>query len=385
MDSTGLRQASIGQNPGEVANIAAAANGFALDLFGRLPRGTNLIFSPLSIFAALAMTCAGARGETAAKMGEILRSPGHAELGALLGKLTQTREGGHILGLANSLWMRRGLAFLPEFLSLLREHYAAQPQLADFTDPPGACSAINGWVEDRTERRIRDLVKPHVHVKADTLMVLVNAIYFRARWLTEFSPIHTRPADFCVAPQRPVRVPMMHMESAHEKFLFSDQGSFKLLRLPYRGGLSMILALPQEADGVDRLDVAAVVRAFGSLSDAHVRIDLPVFRIETACELRKMLSALGMAIAFDPSADFSGMTADLPVKIGEVVHKAFIDLNEEGTEAAAATAVVADVGAFFDPSKPKWVDFRADHPFLFFIQDWRSKSILFMGRVVDPA
>lgn len=371
--------------------IAGASNAFALDLYKKLAAGGgNLFFSPFSVFVAVAMALPGARGETADCIAGPLRFPrdpgAHRELGSLLARLAAQREGGHTLRIANSLWLRRDLRFLDEFVGLLREHYRAQPHQADFTAVEEACAAINGWVSDRTEGRIRDLVRPQVHVNAETLAVLVNAIYFKARWEHVFDDLETKPLDFA-APAGTVRAPMMQMESEYSKFRFLDEGRFKLLELPYGGPLSMVLALPAEdgsLESLDRmLDAALLERSLAAMKSANVRMRIPRFKLETACSLRETLCALGMAPMFETTADFSGMTRDAPVMIGDAIHKAFVTVDETGTEAAAATAVVAMVGAMFDFEPPRWVTFYAERPFLFMIVGYRT--VLFMGRVVNPA
>ena len=378
-------------------DVATASNRFALDLYARLRRDTgNLFFSPFSVFAALAMTYAGARRETAAQMAATLHlanegEEAHAEVGKLFRDLCAAgSERRFTLRIANALWRRKGLGLLPRFAQLVREHYGAEPREADFAAAvEEACREINDWAMERTQGRIRNLVTPHRDVTPDTLAVLVNAIYFKARWLHEFWPPNTAPQPFFLARGRSIQVPTMCMENESEKFRFFDAGSFKLLELHYDGGeLAMVLLAPAEIEGLpaieSRLDADLLSKSIAAMKPAHVRIHLPKFRIEARYLLKPELSGMGMPVAFEEAADFSGITADGPVMIGEVIHQSFVAVDEEGTGAAAATAVVADLGAMVDFDEPQWVDFRADRPFLFMIRHVRSKSLLFMGRVADP-
>jgi serpin B len=342
------------------------------------------------------MTHSGARGATASEMAGVLRLPAdagalHASIGQLMHRLGEERRGGETLRIANALWLQDGLPVLASFLALLREHYGAHPEIANFKQSAQACRVINAWVSERTAGKIEDLLQPGVHVTADTLLVLVNAIYFKGRWECEFEAEDTRPEPFRLAAGGEVSVPTMRMESEATKFGFLDAGTFKLLELPYAGSLSIVLALPRQPDGLPGLERALTAERLSGTIRAmlpwNIRMRIPKFRIEGAFSLKEVLCAMGMASAFGDSADFSGMTAERVLKIGAVVHKAFVDLNEQGTEAAAATAVVMDlIGAMHEEEdEPEWKTFRADHPFLFVIRDRSSEAIVFIGRVENPA
>ncbi len=378
--------------------VATANNKFAFDLCARLRQDSqNLFFSPFSVFAALAMTYGGARGETAVQMAATLHLAGlgsaaHMAVGRLLQDICGGSAGRHYsLQIANALWKRQGLEFLPRFVDLMREHYGAEPQEADFAGAvEEACRRINAWVMEQTQGRIRDLVHPHANVAPDTLTVLVNAIYFKARWDQEFWQPDTEPEEFFLTPEQTIPVPTMRMESEHRQFGFFDAGSFKLLELAYEtGALSMLLLLPEKLEGLSalesRLDADLLATSIAALKRSHVRIHIPKFRVEARYLLKPALSALGMPLVFAAAADFSGITVDEPVMIGQVIHQSFVSVDEEGTEAAAATAVVAELGATIDFDEPQWVSFRADHPFLFMIRHVHSGSILFMGRIMNPA
>ncbi len=378
--------------------VVTANNQFAFDLSARLRQDAqNLFFSPFSVFAALVMTYGGARGETTAQMAATLHLPEQGAASHMaVGKLLQDLCGGsdahrYALHIANALWKRQGLDFLPGFVDLMRKHYGAEPQEADFAAATEeACRRINAWVMEQTQGRIRDMVHAHEDVTPDTLTVLVNAIHFKARWSQEFWKPDTKPEDFFLAPERTIPVPTMRMENEHRKFGFFDAGSFKLLELDYEGGaLSMLLLLPNKMDGLaaieSRLDADLLAKSIAALKPSHVRIHIPKFKVEARYPLKPALSEMGMPLAFAPAADFSGMTVGEPVMIGQVIHQSFVNVDEEGTEAAAATAVVSELGAMLDFGEPQWVSFRADHPFLFMIRHVRSGSVLFMGRIANPA
>ena len=390
------RQAAIDLTRNLYPEVAAASSCFALDLYAKLgKKEENLVFSPFSVFAALAMTLASARGETAAQMAAVLRLPRtddavHAAagvfLGLVLGKNSKQRCALHI---ANALWKRQGLGLLPAFSVLLREHYDAVPREADFErDTEGACRKINAWVAQQTRGLIRDLLEPFVHVTPDTLVVLVNALYFKANWHTQFSETDTRLLDFFLAGGRTISVPTMHMAQESRQFGYCDCGTFRMLELAYEdAALSMIFVLPNETDGLEdlesRLGAELLRESIDALEPAWVRMHIPKFKIEVGAALKEVLIAMGMPLPFGGAADFSAMTLDEPVMIGQVVHQAFIEVNEEGTEAAAATAVVEyTTGISETPSK--WVEFRADHPFLFVIRHRETGGLLFMGRVAHP-
>jgi serpin B len=377
--------------------VAKAERVFSLALYSRLREEPgNFCFSPFSVFAALAMTSGGARAETAAQMSTVLFQKGtvapelQPAIGRLLRQVTSAGDDGPVLRVANAIWYRLGLRMRAGFLDLQREHYGTEPHAADFAGAlDETCRAINAWVAGITEGRIRDLVRARRHVTEETLVVLVNALHFKDRWSSEFDPGGTQPMDFFLAPGTAVQVPTMRKESESTKFLYADAGEFKLMHLPYQCGmLAMLLVLPAAADGLAaieaRMDENLLIGSIRKMRHRNVRIRLPRFRIENGVELRPVLSAMGMPLAFTPAADFAGITEDAPVMIGEVVHKAFVATDEVGTEAAAATAVVSTIGSAFDFDEPDWVEFRADRPFLFFIVDLRAYSVLFMGRVADP-
>jgi serpin B len=379
----------------DVAALAEGNSAFAFDLYRRLRDGgdTNLFFSPSSISTALAMTSAGARGRTAEEMAKVLHfglppdrlHPAFAALNAAEEGGTPAQRG-YELNVANRLWGQKGFHFLPEFLAVTRDNYGAELAVVDFkTQAEASRLAINEWVEQQTRGKIKDLIPPRV-IDDLTRLVLTNAIYFKGTWTSPFIKKATKDAPFFMAPGREVVVPLM-VSREPRKYLEAD--GMKLLELPYgKGkGLSMLVFLPDAKDGLGdlelRLSQEQVDKWIAGLRMRQVEVFLPRFRIETQFQLGKLLQAMGMVLAFDPaSADFSGMSTDDELAITEVVHKAFVDVNEEGTEAAAATGVAVGARSAAPPSEP--AVFRADHPFAFLIRDNRSGSILFLGRLVNP-
>jgi len=374
----------------DIKSLIADNSAFAVDLYRQLAGGQgNLFFSPYSISTALAMTYAGARENTAAEMAKTMHfsldqerlHPAFAELQAGLNKV---QEAGDVrLSVANSLWPQEGYSFLPEYLSLVETRYGTRITPVDFAGSRNAaCATINRWVEEKTENKIKDLVQPGA-LTDPTYLVLVNAIYFKGKWLSEFDPSDTRDGTFYISAKESVQAPLMWQE---EVFRYGEAPSLQILELPYRGEeLSMLILLPRRIDGLAQLEQDLTPENLEAwrarLRGQMVEIYLPKFRAELTFQLTQTLEAMGMRDAFVfGKANFAGMDGRTDwLFIGGVIHKAYVDVNEQGTEAAAATAVGMMGGA---PPRPK--EFRADHPFLLLIQDNRTGSLLFLGRVVDP-
>lgn len=391
---TPLTAATNKTTPAEAAVVEGNTR-FALDLYARLrERPGNLFFSPYSLSTALAMTAAGARGETARRMAEVLHLPADpAQAGAGFGALVARvngpggqEPGADTLVAANALWLRAGQAFLPGFLETVQTRYAAGLFPVDFAaDPEAARETINRWVEIQTRDKIRDLIGAGV-LRKDTSVVLTNAIYFKGAWRSPFQESRTRKdATFHAAGGRDLTVPMMAQTGS---FAYLDGGTFQAVELPYQGdGRVMTVLLPKEADGLGALEgsltEASLAGWLQGLAGRRVNLEVPRFRLSQGFDVRDALEALGMADAFDPArADFSGMTGRRDQALSAVLHKAFVEVNESGTEAAAATAVVMKMT--MAAAQPPPVTFRADHPFLVLIRDRESGSVLFLGRVVDP-
>jgi len=359
---------------------------FALDLLHAL-RDTegNLVFSPYSISTALAMTYAGARGTCAEEMAQTLHfalpserlHPAFAEL-LERDNAAATRQA-MSLAVANALWGQKGLGFLVEFLELARQHYGAGLRELDFvgaTEP--ARLEINAWIEERTQGRIVDLLQPG-DIDAMTVLVLTNAIYFKGAWRSAFDPKLTAPAPFQLGGGKTVEVPTMTQSGT---FRLARVSGAQVLALPYRGEeLSMVIVVPKAVDGLAELEksitAADLEQWIDGAASEEVTVRMPRFRVSGRIELKDVLKGLGMKSAFGPGADFSGMTAAERLFIAKVIHQAFVEVNEEGTEAAAATAVVMK-----RTSMPAVV--QIDRPFLFIIRNDVTRSWLFVGRVCHP-
>jgi serpin B len=366
--------------------VVEGNTGFALDLYARLREDSgNLFLSPYSISTALAMTYAGARGETATQMTDVLHFPLererlHSAFSALESSVKAAGgKPGCSLHVANTLWGQQGYGFLGDFLALTKRHYGAALREVDFQRATEqARQTINAWVEDQTEHKITDLLQRN-DLDSITTLVLTNAIYFKGNWASQFDRKRTLDAPFRLNSTETVAVPMMRQSG---NFAFAGGDEVDLVELPYQGDrLSMVLLLPKESGGLANLEESLtrdnLARWLGRLREQPVQVSVPRFNLETRFKLSKVLQAMGMTDAFRPGqADFSGMTGRRELFIDEVIHQAQVEVNEEGTEAAAATAVVMRKGAI--------TTFVADHPFLFLIRDKQSGSILFLGRVVNP-
>jgi serpin B len=376
----------------DAAKLAQDSNAFALSLYGQLDdREGNLFFSPYSVSTALGMTYAGARGATAEQMAKTLhyRLEGpqlHAAFAELIGQQNAAgQKRGYELSVANALWGQQGFGFQPDVRELMRKHYGAGLREVDFMDKPDAARReINAWVEKQTNGKIKDLLKEGT-IQPDMRLVLASAIYFKSAWLNPFSQDATKKGDFFTGGKK-VAADMMQRTGTYS---FYEDEDVQVLDLPYaRRDLSLVAVLPRDKAGLGgvekNLSAAKLEGWLKAKKDYQVDVKLPKFKMTQELDLKKALSDLGMPLAFENAADFSGFSTLERLKIGFVVHKAFIDLNEKGTEAAAATAV-GIVTTSLPVVPPNRAVFHADHPFLFVIRDNRTGSILFMGRVVDPA
>ncbi|MBM3308189.1 MAG: serpin family protein [Candidatus Eisenbacteria bacterium] len=378
---------------GDDAALVAGNTAFAVDLYRVLAQEPgNLFCSPLSVSTALGMTYAGARSQTEADMAAALRfglpqERLHLAFAELRGRLAALEADGSItLRTANGLWLERTFPLLESYASLVTSLYEAGLEPADFVGAAEAArQEINAWVEGRTEGKIAELI-PSGAVDRLTVLVLVNAIYLKAAWAEPFEAHATSDAPFHVAAGVERPVPMMRRTAT---MAYGENDLAQVVELPYRGGaVSMVVVLPRSTDGLAAVEAALSAESLAewtsSLAPARVALSLPRFRVERSFSLKQALGALGMASAFDPGqADFTGMAKDGEIFISDVFHKAFVDVDEQGTEAAAATAVVMARTSFEMPEKA--VEFRADHPFLFLIRERETGAVLFIGRLVDPA
>ena len=380
-----------------VTNLAAANVSFALDVYLQLSimtPGDNIFVSPLSISAALAMTYLGARGDTASMMKKVLRLEAlsdadlHAAFGEILTALNESNAP-YTLRTASRLFVSRQHKFLDDFVAATRRHYGAEAALSDFVgDPDGSRLQINKWVEEQTAEKIKDLL-PNGSIDSLTALVLVNAVYFKGDWATKFDSRGTHDSEFIVNAQNTVNVKMMFR---HDKYRLCVDSTLdcQILQLPYVSDrLAMVVLLPRQLDGLESLEknltadrLQQALRAVSSARPVEVDVSLPKFRLEQTCPLTDVLVALGMGDLFaEDKADLSGMDGGRQLYVSSAVHKAFIDVTEEGSEAAAATAVVATNRCM--PLRPQQ-KFVANHPFLFVIADNRSGSTLFLGRLARP-
>ncbi len=384
--------------PAEAADdseIEAVVDGntrFALHLYSRLKdEDGNLFFSPYSISVALAMTYAGARENTAQQISQTLRFPLeperlHAAFEKLEERLEALQEEGNIqLEIANSLWPHKSYPILEEYIGLVRKYYGVQITPLDYAaDVEAARRAINEWVEGKTKDKIRDMIGPGV-LDALTRLVLVNAIYFKGNWADQFDEDLTKEAPFYLLSGGSTQVPMMKQQ---ERFGYAEHEDLQILQMPYAGDeVSMLVLLPKNVDGLADLQSAlteeSLEKWITSIRKKEVLVFLPKFKVTSQFRLDDVLASMGMPDAFDPrKADLSGIDGEPHrLYIGAVIHKAFVHVNEEGTEAAASTAVGFTLASVPEPVPT----FRADHPFIFVIRDNSTGSILFMGRIVDPA
>ena len=360
---------------------------FAFDLYKKgVAEGVNLFISPFSISSALAMTYAGARSETKEEMAAALHFPPddhalHQTFAVLQDKLTEIEKKGSVQILtANSLWPQKGVDFLVEFLDLLKQYYGVSITPLDFADSEKARGKINTWVEEKTRSKIREII-PEGLLDSLTRLVLVNAIYFKGDWETQFDQERTSPAPFYKTSEEMLQVPMMQHKA---RYGYARNEGLQVLEMPYAGkDLSMLIFLPDQVDGLEQLEkelsTESLFRWTRDLRRMDIQVFLPHFEISFSLNLNRILHSLGMVNAFG-KADFSGMDGSKELFIAAVLHKAFIKVNEEGSEAAAATAVIMKTRSMPLPSPV----FRADHPFFFIIRENNSGSILFMGRVCSP-
>jgi serpin B len=380
---------SVTKESVDAAALARSVNAFALDLYGQLrTKEGNLFFSPYSVSSALAMVHAGARGETAGAMAKTLHLGADTEaVLAGFGRLQrQFAASGkpYELSVTSALWGLKGYTFEQAYLERLRDHFGATFEPLDFgRDRAGAARTINAWCDRQTRSKIREIVAA-TDFDDQTRLVLTNAIYFLGTWLNTFDKAWTKDEDFFAAPGRKVRAAMMH-ETAHYRHF--DAGDLAALEMAYKGNdLAMLVLLPKKKGGLGALEASLtagrLAEIVAGLRWAYVDLALPKFQMEWGAGLEAPLKALGMAVAFAPGqADLSGLNGGRePLWIAFVKHKAFVRVDEEGTEAAAVTAV----GAAGSAMPPKPIPFQADHPFLFLIRDVRSGTVLFMGRVADP-
>jgi serpin B len=374
-----------------VTTLVAGNTALALDLYQKL-RATpgNLFFSPFGISTGLGLVYAGARGGTGSELGRaahfsLARTNLHPAFGELIDRMDRLQHGSRLtLVTANGLWRQEGHSFSNAFLELARTQYRAEPEAADFKHAAGAASSrINAWVARQTRGRIETMLDPG-WLGPDTRLVLCNALYFKGNWRSQFKSKETSPAPFHISTNETVSVPMMSQE-AEFNTSWIEEPQAMLVELPYYGGdLAMVIILPQAVDGLAEIESAltaenlrAWLARLDQASPHKTYVHLPRFTTRQSVDLVPVLRSLGIVSAFDDTADFSGMDGTQYLFLATALQRTFVEVNEAGTEAAAATLFEAK-------SKSMTSRLNADHPFLFLIRDRASGTILFLGRLADP-
>ncbi len=384
--------------------VVKGNNEFAFDLYAKLRNSEgNLFFSPYSISTALALTYCGARGQTESQMAGVLNFPFFAKPGpAISSKLKSDRQkfasafgkiikdmnsrgekGGYELRVANALWGQKGYEFLEDYTELIKSYYEGQLNEVDFIRATEAArKTINKWVERKTNNKITNLIQKGV-LDSMTRLVLTNAIYFKGNWARQFKKDKTKDAPFTLDDGEKIETAMMNQTA---EFGYMETASFQGLDLPYVDDeLSMIILLPKKNDGLDELEKTLTVenlpKWLKKLYKREVVVSVPKFKMTSQFSLASVLKSMGITDAFSSNANFSGINGKRDLFISAVIHKAYVDVNEEGTEAAAATGVTMKLTSVGPSRIPV---FRADHPFLFLIRDNHTGSILFIGRVMNP-
>ncbi len=376
--------------------VAEANNAFGVALYREFAKEQtgNLVFSPFSLSSALALTATGARGATEQELRQALRldlpreqvAAGYAGMAKAFGRAV--REDLASLTVANALWPKQGCALRPEFLAAAREQFRAEVLPLDYARPETAAETINRWINTKTAGLISDVVSPAA-LTPQTSLTLSNAVHFKAAWENEFKEDATEPAKFTLLGRQRIEVPTMRQT---QWFPVARAKGCRLLRLPYAGGFEMVIVLPRRTDDLVELErtlsaekVAEWLSEVGSATSDYLALEMPKFRTSAQPDCMAALKRGGVSAAFDPNvADFSGLSAEPVVAVGEVLQKAVIDVNEQGTEAAAESVVTLAAFGVGEPKLPTPKPFKVDHPFLFLIRETRTGAILFMGRIVDP-
>lgn len=372
------------QLPNSADDVVGANNRFALDLYSELSKeednGNNIFFSPTSILTAFAVVYEGANGNTADEIRDAFGLPQddskrRSSFESMIADLNGDDKE-HEMRLANALWLAKGFEPHVYYVDVARDSYGSQVTSVDFGS--GGVDLINDWVAEKTEGNIGEIFSEDPS-NSEIAIAVTNAIYFKGMWAVPFDAEKTRTGDFYTSPGTAVRVPMMELESTFLNLARTDQA--RIVELPYEGDrASMLILLPEDVGGIKSLEESITAdnlrKWTEGLQKMKTKVYLPRFQLETTYDLIPVLQALGIHDAFEGAADFSGISG-FDLSIHKAVHKAFVDVNEEGTEAAAATGIA------MLQSGP--IEFRADHPFVFVIQDKGTGQILFMGRVMDPS
>ena len=365
--------------------IIDANNKFAFEFYSQIKDDNeNIFYSPWSIMTAFAIAYEGAKEKTALEIQQIFGYPTDYDTrtSEFKTEIDNLNPDGvpYQLSVANALWLAERFEPLQEYVETVTTYYDSEVRTVDFISDDGV-DKINAWVEEKTNEKIKDILKADSTDEL-TRLVITNAIYFKGNWVTQFDENDTQDDPFWITPNHEVAVPMMRQEP--KIFNYTQTETMQLLKMPYEGDrLSMLLLLPNEKNGLPELEESLSFENLKQWNEQlmpnEIRVFMPKFTLETEYDLKDPLSDMGIKAAFDPNAaDFQGIAGDLYIAFA--THKAFVDVNEEGTEAAAATAI----GVGTTSVKPPIPVFKADHPFMFLIQDDSSGNILFIGRVLDP-
>lgn len=375
-----------------IESLAESNNLFAFDLFKQIQsKSENLIFSPYSIGTVLAMIYSGSGGKTAAEMSEVLYFPPQELLDPVESGMRESMQAtdtlqGTDFRLANAIWAQENFSFLPDYLARVEKYYDAPLSLMDFVETSNREESrikINHWVEEKTNNRIQDLIQPGI-LDASTRLVLTNAIYFNGGWMFPFDKAATSPSLFHTSKQESIKTDFMHQTRSYPYY---EDEEIQAISLPYKNNrMALMVILPKSIEGwrmiSQVINYERINLVISGMGTREVQLVIPKFRSELQINLRQELTSMGMGTAFSRHADLSGMTGEKNLYVDEVIHKAFIEVNEKGTEAAAATAAIIGLKSSLrdDP-----VRFNADHPFVFFLLDRQTGCIIFTGRLVKPS
>ena len=388
---------SEGKSPVNLANITSydeAVNAFSFDLYKKITENNseNMFISPYSIFTALAMTYEGARNDTAAELKEVLNVEQDNEsfrnyMSNLYDYLNENSE--YNISTANALWPRKGYYLLDKYKRIIQENYGGNSEEVDYSNPDKAAETINNWVENQTNNLIQNLISPSL-INPLTMLILTNAIYFKAQWKIQFEKENTTKMDFTKLDNEVVSVDTMKLVDTEDTFNFTKTEKLKILELPYKSEeISMYIVLPEKGFNIydiqNFLDDNELNNLVSDMNKKEIDIYLPKFKITKSYDLVVYLKELGMDKAFTVNvADFSGIDGTKNLYIGKVIHKAFIEINETGTEAAAATAIVCLTRGIDGGEQETREEFKCDHPFMFILMHKATNTILFMGNIMEP-
>lgn len=376
--------------PAGIQEVVNANNKFAFDFYSEINKKEegNIFYSPYSIFAALAMTYEGAKGKTADEIKSVFSFPESEILrpnfAAIYNKINKKNDN-YKLSTGNALWAQYDYRFLDDFTSRIEKYYGGKVTNLDFVkETEKSRKTINDFIAEQTNNKIKDLI-PKGALTVMTRLVLTNAIYFKGTWVKQFDKKDTRDEDFTTISGQKIKAPLMRLTGDEAEFKYAENDDLQILEMPYNGeDLSMLVILPKENnfEKVEQsLNNEKLSEWKNMLREQRVDIFIPKFKFDSKSSLKSILQNMGMPTAFsEGSADFSGMDGTKNLLISDVIHQAFVEVNEEGTEAAAATAVIMKTLSIPPPSPI----FRADRPFIFLIEEKATGNILFLGRIANP-